>query len=95
MVTIAWHVRCTRSYIMAAFVKTLIVIACFGALNLALLGIFDVDLLATLGVPEAGERFLYGLVGVSGLLALMLLPSLPRQVTEFGHRQLVAGRPLV
>lgn len=87
--------RCTRSFIMAALVKTLIVIACFGALNFALLGIFQFDVLGTVGFPEAGERVLYGLVGVSGLLALMLLPSLPRQVTECGHRQLVAGRPLI
>ncbi len=74
---------------MAALVKTLIVIACFGALNLALIGIFRVDALAMLGVPAAGERVLYGLVGISGVLALMLLPSLPRRVVECGHRQFV------
>lgn len=74
---------------MAALVKTLIVIACLGALNLALFGIFRVDVLGMLGVPAAGERVLYGLVGISGLLALMLLPSLPRRVVEFGHRQFV------
>jgi uncharacterized membrane protein YuzA (DUF378 family) len=77
---------------MAAFVKMLIVIACMGALNLALLGIFHLDLLAKAGVPDAGERVVYALVGISGFLALMLLPSLPRQVVECGHRQLVARR---
>ncbi len=77
---------------MAAFVKSLIVIACVGALNLALLGIFHVDILGMLGFPEAGERVLYALVGISGLCALMLLPSLPRNVVECGHRQLVARR---
>jgi uncharacterized membrane protein YuzA (DUF378 family) len=84
--------RCTRCVIMAAFVKALIVIACVGALNLAPLGIFRVDVLGMLGVPEAGERVLYALVGVSAILALMLLPSLPRQVVEFGHRQLIPRR---
>lgn len=74
---------------MAAFVKTLIVVACIGALDLALLGILHVDVLAALGVPVAGERILYALVGISAFLALMLLPSLPRQVVECGHRQLV------
>lgn len=48
---------------MAAFVKLLIVIACFGALNLALLGVFRIDVLAKIGFPEVGERILYGLVG--------------------------------
>ena len=77
---------------MAAFVKLLIVIACIGALHLALLGVFRIDVLAGIGFPEAGERILYGLVGVSALLALVLLPSLPRRVVEFGHRQVVPGR---
>jgi uncharacterized membrane protein YuzA (DUF378 family) len=50
-----------------------------GGLNWALVGLFGIDLVATLfGTMSTGSRVVYALVGLGALYALFLLPRLSR-----------------
>lgn len=67
---------------MSAFIKTMVVIALIGAINWGLIGFFNFNLVdAIFGGGAAEEtsgfsRFIYAVVGLAGLAALILLPRL-------------------
>lgn len=66
----------------SALEKLLIVIAIIGAINWGLIGFFNWNLVDAIfggGTAEqtsSGSRVVYAIVGLSGLLALVLLPTL-------------------
>lgn len=66
---------------MTAFVRTILVLAIIGALNWGLIGIFNWNLVGAIfgdgGTTYAAgfSRFVYVVVGLSGLVALFLLPA--------------------
>jgi uncharacterized membrane protein YuzA (DUF378 family) len=68
--------------------KLLIIIAIIGALNWGLIGLFNYNLVdAIFGGGQVEQtsnasRVVYSIVGISGLLALLLLPSLRRPRAE-------------
>lgn len=67
---------------MGTFAKIMIVIAIIGALNWGLIGFFNFNLVDAIfgggSVEEtsAASRFVYAIVGIAGLVAVFLLPSL-------------------
>jgi hypothetical protein len=67
---------------MNGFIKTMLVVAIVGALNWGLVGIFNWNLVDAIFGGGAAEqtsgasRFVYVLVGLSGLIGLLLLPRL-------------------
>lgn len=77
--------------------KLLIIVAIIGALNWGLIGLFNYNLVdAIFGGGQAEEtsgasRVVYSIVGISGLLALFMLPSLRRPRTD---RRLGEPRPV-
>ena len=80
---------------MNALIKTLLVLAIIGAINWGLVGFFEWNLVQAIfageGSVEAtiGERVVYALVGLGGLLGLFALPrlSVPAMRT---HRRVTA-----
>ncbi len=67
---------------MNALIKILIVLAIIGALNWGLIGFFEWNLVDAIFTGEGyadatvGERVIYALLGLAGLLALFALPRL-------------------
>jgi uncharacterized membrane protein YuzA (DUF378 family) len=77
---------------MSALAKTLIVVAIIGAVNWGLIGFFNFNLVdAIFGGGSAEEtstlsRVVYAIVGLCGLGALAMLPSL-RGLEPFEHKR--------
>lgn len=81
---------------MNALIKTLLVLAVIGAINWGLIGFFQWNLIDAIftgsGVTDAtiGERVIYAIVGLAGLVALFTLPRL--RPVEHGTTRTVHGR---
>jgi len=91
------HTAAARS-LMNTLVKLVILVAIIGAVNWGLIGFFNFNLVDAIfggGSAEqtsAGSRVIYAIVGVSGLVAAVLLPRL-RDVAMPGRDDLAHGRP--
>lgn len=82
---------------MNALIKILIVVAAIGAINWGLVGFFEWNLIDAIFTGEgfeeasAGERVIYALVGLAGLVALFTLPRL----RPVHHHREIHGRATV
>jgi len=61
---------------MSALAKTLLVIAIIGALNWGLIGFFNFNLVDAIFHAPVIARVVYAIVGVCGVVALLMLPTL-------------------